>query len=118
MSRSVWLAALLVAVASAQAAETAATTIAAGDEALAKFDLAGALTAYRDAHRLAPDNYEAAWKLARALCDQATLAKDRAEQKRLCVEAESPARAAVRLNPSDSKGHAYLSIAVGKLALY
>ena len=125
MSRSLWLVALLVVVASvpdatspARAAETAATTIAAGDAALAKFDLTTAVAAYRDAHRLAPDNSEAAWKLARALCDQATLTKDRVEQKRLCAGAESPAREAVRLSPNDSKGHTYLAIAVGKLALY
>jgi tetratricopeptide (TPR) repeat protein len=92
--------------------------IKAGDAALQKFDLDGALAAYREAYRLAPDNYEAAWKLARALADKGTLSKDRTEQKKLYIEAELIARDAVRLNPADSKGHTYLAIAVGKLALY
>ena len=39
-------------------------------------------------------------------------------QERLYIEAEQLARMAVRLSPEDSKGHLYLSVAVGKLALY
>lgn len=92
--------------------------VAAGDAALTKFDLEGALTAYRAAHKQAPGDYEATWKLARALADKSTLTKDRNDQKQLCVEAEQLARAAVGLKPEDSKGHAYLAVAVGKLALY
>ena len=118
MSRSISLCILLFATTTVTAQTEALDKLKAGDDALAKFDLETALTAYRAAHELAPDNYEVAWKLARALCDKATLTKDRAEQRKLCVEAESVARNAVRLNPNDSKGHAYLAIAVGKLALY
>jgi tetratricopeptide (TPR) repeat protein len=95
-----------------------AQDVAAGDAALARFDLDGALTAYRAAHKSAPNDYEATWKLARALADKSTLTKDRNEQKQCCVEAEQLARAAVSLKPDDSKGHAYLAVAVGKLALY
>jgi tetratricopeptide (TPR) repeat protein len=90
----------------------------AGDAALAKFDLPSALNAYRAAHTRSPDDYEATWKLARALCDKSTLSKDPSEQKQCCIEAEQLARDAVKLKPDDSKGHAYLSVAVGKLALY
>ena len=89
-----------------------------GDAALARFNLDEALTAYRKAHQQAPNDYETAWKFARALADKSTLTKDHSEQKQDCVEAEQLARAAVRLNPEDSKGHAYLAVAVGKLALY
>ncbi|HVM61156.1 MAG TPA: hypothetical protein VMV72_09850 [Verrucomicrobiae bacterium] len=92
--------------------------LAAGDAALARFDLAAALNAYRAAHVKSPDNYEATWKLARALVDTSVLSKDPTQQKQCCVEAEQLARAAVKLNPDDSKGHAYLAVAVGKLALY
>jgi tetratricopeptide (TPR) repeat protein len=95
-----------------------AAKLAAGDEAAARLDLAATLLAYRSACEAAPDNYAAAWKLARTLTDKATLSKDRDEQKRLCVEAEKLARKAVQLNPGDSNGHAYLAVAVGKLALY
>jgi tetratricopeptide (TPR) repeat protein len=93
-------------------------TLAAGDAALAALDLTAATTAYRSAHGAAPTSYEAAWKLARALTDGATLASDPDQEKRLCVEAEELARLAVRLAPADSKGHAYLAVAVGKLALH
>ena len=97
---------------------TAQEKTSAGDAALQRFDLEAALSAYREATQLAPDSYEALWKLSRALADEGTLTKDRAVQKRLYVEAEQLARTAVRLNPQDSKGHVYLAIAVGKLALY
>ena len=115
MSRSLWLALFLFgAVTGARAQQD----IAAGDAALAKFDLPSALKAYRAAHARSPDDYEAAWKLARALCDKSTLSKDLGEQKQCCIEAEQLARAAVKLKPDDSKGRAYLAVAVGKLALY
>src|SRR2546425_5795133 len=65
-----------------------ANQIAAGDASLEKFDLDAALTAYRQAHEIDPQNYEATWKLSRAIADKGTLAKDRFEQKKLYVEAE------------------------------
>ncbi len=92
--------------------------LAAGDAALRRFSLSDALVAYRAAVAAAPDDYEANWKLARALTDEATLETERSEQERLCVEAAKLARKAVALRPSDPKGHDYLAIAVGKLALF
>ena len=117
MSRNLWLATWLMIVSAAAGAEVA-QKLAEGDAALLKFDVEAGLTAYRQAVQLSPDNYEANWKLARALADQGTLIKDRAQQKPLYVEAEQLARKAVLLNPADSKGHVYLAIAVGKVALY
>lgn len=120
MNRSLFFAVCLIAVtAGAQPLWAgAAEKIAAGDAALAKFDLEGAITAYREARQLAPDNYESAWKLTRALVDKSTLTKDRDAQKDLIIEAEKLAREAVQLDPKQSKGHTYLAIAVGKLALF
>jgi len=115
MSRSLWLVLLLC---GALTRVYADQEVANGDAALARFDLAAAVKAYRAAHTQSPDNYEATWKLARALADTATLSKDPNQQKQCCVEAEQLARTAVKLNPRDSKGHAYLAVAVGKLALY
>jgi len=92
--------------------------LAAGDAASAKLDLAATLAAYRAAHELAPQSFEASWKLARALTDKATLSRDRAEQKALYLEAEALARRAIELDPAGAQGHDYLAIAVGKLALY
>lgn len=120
MSRSIWLAVCLIAltVGAQQLRADAAEKIAAGDAALTRFDLDGALAAYREARQLAPADYESSWKLARALVDKGTLTKKRSDQKPLYVEAEQLARQAIRLDPKQSKGHTYLAIAVGKLALF
>jgi tetratricopeptide (TPR) repeat protein len=95
-----------------------ATLLADGDTAAAAFNLQGTLEAYRKAYELAPDNYEAAWKLVRALTDKATLTTNRTEQEQLCQEAIPIARKAVELEPDDPMGHDYLAIALGKLALF
>lgn len=95
-----------------------AALMAAGDSALVRLDLESATAAYGQAHRTAPASYEAAWKLARAFADSATLSPKAAEQKRLCQQAESLARAAVALEPDGAKGHAFLAVALGKLALF
>jgi tetratricopeptide (TPR) repeat protein len=111
------MAVLLVGAFAASAGEVAAT-IAAGDAALDKLDLEAGIAAYRGALEAAPDSYEALWKLVRALTDKATLSKQPSEQKSLCIEAEKLARQAVSLSPADANGHAYLAVAVGKLALF
>lgn len=95
-----------------------ATLLADGDAAAARFDLQATLEAYRKAYELAPDNYQAAWKLARALTDKATLTDNHTEQEQLCQEAIPIARKAVKLEPDDPMGHDYLAIALGKLALF
>jgi tetratricopeptide (TPR) repeat protein len=115
MSRSLWLALCLFGIVRVVQAQQ---DIATGDAALAKFDLDSALRAYRAGYARSPDDYEAAWKLARALIDKSMLSKDSIDQKQFCTEAEQLARAAVKLNYGDSKGHTYLAVAVGKLALY
>jgi tetratricopeptide (TPR) repeat protein len=117
-SRSLWLALCLVGIVGVTAGVHAQQDTAAGDAALARFDLSAALTAYRAAHTKSPTDYEATWKLARSLTDWSIFLKDPNQQKRCCIEAEELARSAVKLNPDDSKGHTYLAVAVGKLALY
>jgi len=92
--------------------------IATGDEALTKFDLPKATLAYKTALRFDSKNYDACWRLARALADAGTLEKDDAKIKLLLIEAQDYARGAVRLNPTGSKGHVFLAVVVGKLALY
>ncbi len=111
-----WLMAGLVP--AATDAGRAATEVAKGDAALARLDLAGGIGAYTAAVESSPDDYDALWKLARALTDEATLSKDERAQKDLCVRAEKLARKAITVEPNDSKGHAYLAVAVGKLALF
>ena len=106
------------AVATAQTRDSTGVLLAAGDSSVARLDLAAATAAYSRAHRANPGSYEAAWKLARALADQATLTKNAGEQERLCREAESLARAAIAIDPRGVKGHVFLAIALGKLALF
>jgi len=95
-----------------------AAAIAAGDAAMDKLDLEAGIAAYRSALEGAPDSFEATWKLVRALADKATLSKQPSQQKSLSIEAEKLARQAVGLSPADANGHAYLAVAVGKLALF
>lgn len=105
--------------ATAQEADSAAVALlAAGDSAMARLNLAEALATYAEAHEKAPESYEAAWKLARALADQATLSTKESEQQGLCRKAESAARAAIALEPKGAKGHAFLAVALGKLAIF
>jgi tetratricopeptide (TPR) repeat protein len=106
------------AIASGPDADPAAPLLAAGDSSMARLDLNAATTAYARAHRADPKSYDAAWKLARAFADSATLSAKAAEQKRLCQQAESLARAAVALDPAGARGHAFLAVALGKLALF
>jgi tetratricopeptide (TPR) repeat protein len=116
-----WLAAVapaLVACPVIAAGANGAGFLAAGDSAVDRLDLTAAMTAYRRAHEEAPQNYEAAWKLARAFADQATLSRRAAEQKRYCQRAESLARVAIAIDPRGAKGHAFLAVSLGKLALF
>jgi tetratricopeptide (TPR) repeat protein len=96
----------------------AAAALAAGDSAVVRLDLNAALSAYAHAHRADPNSYDAAWKLARALADRATLSTKTADQLRDCTEAESLARAAIALEPRRAEGHTFLAIALGKRALF
>ena len=82
-----------------------------------RLDLDAATPLYRRAHGAAPGSYDAAWKLARALTDAATIRTSASEQKRLCEEAAPLARAAVALDPAGAEGHTYLALALGRLAL-
>jgi tetratricopeptide (TPR) repeat protein len=102
--------------------QTAADHIASGDSYYAQFDDSRALEEYRKALELEPENYEALWKVARALIDVADAlpAKDPAtpaRQKKMYAEAEDYARRAVKVNPHDTWGHFFLSAAMGKRAL-
>jgi tetratricopeptide (TPR) repeat protein len=118
MSRSALVAlSLFLFTASARAAEIP-ELIAAGDAALTNFDLSKATTAFKSALKLDNKNYDACWRLTRASVDAATLETDDAKKKLLLIEAQDYARGAVRLNPTGSKGHAFLAVVVGKLSLY
>jgi len=90
--------------------------IAAGDSLFALFDNPGALKAYLNALKIDSLNYEANWKAARAYVDVGeTLEGDpRAEHYK---KGEYHARRATKIDSQGSKGHLYLSIALGRVAL-
>lgn len=89
---------------------------AAGDSAFNAFDNSRALELYQTAFDQHPDNYELAWKLARAYVDvgENLEGDQRAEYYK---KSETYARKAIELNPGGSYGHAYLSVALGRVAL-
>ncbi len=89
-----------------------------GDEAYSKCNVAAAVEAYRAGKRVDATNYEATWKLARTVVDQALLLKRSPEQKYLFLEAQSLAQEAIRLDPNDAKGYLYLAVVKGKIALF
>src|SRR5262245_47811227 len=89
-----------------------------GDQAYAKCDVPKAVEAYRAARAADTKNYEATWKLARSINDQALLMKKSPEQRKLFLEAQALATEATRLNPKDSEGFVYLAIAEGKVGLF
>ncbi len=102
--------------------QTAADHLKAGDQYYAQFDDNKALEEYRRALELEPENYEALWKIARALIDVADALPPKepgtlTKQKKMYAEAEEYARRAVKLNPNDTWGHFFLSAAMGKRAL-
>lgn len=117
MSRSL-LAALLLGLTGTTHARDVTSAVQAGDAALAQFNLAHAINSYRTALQLDPDHYEATWRLSRSPLDKGTLTDDRNAQKPLYVAAEQLARRATQLQPRHPKGHVFLAIAVGILALF
>jgi tetratricopeptide (TPR) repeat protein len=102
--------------AGAPAAGDPTALVAAGEAALAAFDLERALAAFRSARDTAPRGYEPAWKLARALVYRAMLTPDAGESDRLSAEAAALARDAIAIDPAGAPGHLYLAIAAGRLA--
>ena len=115
MSRSLAVAALVGVAASIP---VTAAEIVPSDEGRARLALESARHIYQTAVNLQTNQYAATWQLCRALIDAGTLTKGRAVQKLLFLESERLARAAVQTNSTDSKGHLYLAISVGKLALF
>ena len=118
MSRSAVAALVLLRFTASVSATDVSELIASGDAALTNFDLTKATTAYKGALKLDNKNYDACWRLARALADAATLETVDAKKKLLLLEAQDYARRSVKFNAEDSKGHTFLAVVVGKLAMY
>ncbi len=96
---------------------SARALIAKGDAAYKKFDNKGALEYYSAALETEPKNYEAAWKSARAYVDVGEKLSDTKERRSYYGKGYEYAQKAVANNPNGSKGHLFLSIAIGRVAL-
>ncbi len=88
-----------------------------GDSAYQNLNNRAAAEFYTKALKLDSTNYEAAWKLSRAYVDLGEQLEKKSDRTRFYKKAEELARRAVKLNPDGSKGHLYLSIALGRVAL-
>jgi tetratricopeptide (TPR) repeat protein len=115
----IFLAALLLSYIPAEAREhkSSQALIAAGDAAYARFDNRAALESYQSALQQDPLSYEAAWKLSRAYVDVGENLDDKGERRAHYEKAHEMAEKAVEIEPGGAKGHLWLSIALGRVAL-
>jgi tetratricopeptide (TPR) repeat protein len=91
--------------------------LAAGTRELAARRASAALAFYEGALALEPDDYEALWRTASTLVDAAEYDSNLARRKAMFGRADSLARRATRVNPSNPEGHFQLSRTLGRVAL-
>lgn len=108
---------IITALLSVAPAQSISNLVAKGDSAYQAWDNPSALSFYQKAVELDSTNYEALWKLARAYVDVGEKLKDKKKRRQYFKKAEQYARKAIRVNPNGAKGHLYLSIALGRVAL-
>jgi len=91
--------------------------IAKGDSLFKLFDNKGALGSYLAALQLDSMNYDANWKAARAYTDVGETIEDDDERAKMYLMGSKHAKKAVQIDSLGSKGHLFLSIALGRVAL-
>jgi tetratricopeptide (TPR) repeat protein len=91
--------------------------IAKGDSLYELLDNNGALKHYVAALQIDSMNYEANWKASRAFTDVGETIEDDDERAELYLKGSKLARKAVGIDSTGAKGHLYLSIALGRVAL-
>jgi tetratricopeptide (TPR) repeat protein len=91
--------------------------IAVGDSLYKIFDNRGALKAYQSMLSMDSLNYEANWKAARAFVDVGETILDDEERAVYYKNGSDHARRATKIDSLGAKGHLYLSIALGRVAL-
>jgi tetratricopeptide (TPR) repeat protein len=98
--------------------QTAVTElIAQGDLVYKAFNNKAAAEFYTKAKQMDSTDYEATWRLARAYLDMGEALEKKDERARFFKKGEELSRDAIKLNPDGEKGHVYLSIALGRVAL-
>jgi tetratricopeptide (TPR) repeat protein len=88
-----------------------------GDSLYERFDYNNALVAYLAAFQLDSSNYEVNWKSARVYIDIGEMLENNKERASNFRKGEIFSRRAIRIDSTGSKGHLYLSIALGRVAL-
>jgi tetratricopeptide (TPR) repeat protein len=94
-----------------------ASLIAKGDSLYNLQDNNGALDQYVAALDVDSMNYEANWKASRAFTDVGETIEDDDERAIFYLKGSKLARRAVKIDSNGSKGHLFLSIALGRVAL-
>lgn len=93
------------------------THIAKGDSLYNLMDNNSALTEYIAALDIDSMSYEANWKASRAFTDVGETIEDDDERAEYYLKGSKLARRAVEIDSTGAKGHLYLSIALGRVAL-
>jgi len=88
-----------------------------GDSAYIHFNNEAALENYQKAFELSPQNYNAAWKISRAYVDIGETQDNKEDRRFLFKKGLEFANKAVEINPEQSKGYLWQSIALGRVAL-
>lgn len=91
--------------------------IAKGDSLYKLLDNEGSLDMYLAALQIDSTNYEANWKASRAYTDVGEVLEDEDLRAELYLKGSRHARKAVQIDSIGAKGHLYLSIALGRVAL-
>lgn len=89
-----------------------------GDSLRAEFDTDGALQAFLNANKEDPQNSIYVWKIVREYADKGVFSENNDDIKANYAEAESWARKCIDMDPEGGDCHLYLSIAVGRVALF
>jgi tetratricopeptide (TPR) repeat protein len=88
-----------------------------GDSSYHAYNNEAALEYYTKVLEIDENNYDASWKLARAYVDVGETKQDKKERKAFYKKGEEFARKAVEIDSNGAKGHLFLSVAIGRVAL-
>jgi len=88
-----------------------------GDSLYKLFNYKDALNAYLEGYKIDSCNYDVNWKSSRVYIDIGETFKNNKERNANFKKGEFFARRAIQIDSTGSKGHLYLSIALGRIAL-
>lgn len=98
-------------------AQDVQTLMSKGDSSYHAYNNEAALEYFTKVLEMDENNYGASWKLARAYVDVGETKQDKEERKAFYKNGEEFARKAVKIDSNGAKGHLFLSIAIGRVAL-